>query len=95
MRAWELWGGFERLKHGCKAWGLLGECAEGLLREAVCQGYLRALQAVWKCWGYLEDVEVEVMGLLWEIEGRWELFLSKGLGGSGDTYGRSDGILKE
>lgn len=54
MRAWELWGGFEGLEHGAKAYGLLGECVE----------YLRALKAVWRCWEYLEDIGVEVMGLL-------------------------------
>lgn len=64
MRAWELWGGFEGLEHGAKACGLLGECVEELFRGAVCQGDLRVLTAVWRCWEYLEDVGVEVMGLL-------------------------------
>lgn len=65
---------------------------KGLFRGAVCQGAPRALC---RCWGCLEGVGVEVMGLLWGIEGRWELFLDKGLGGSGDIYRRSDGVLEE
>lgn len=49
MRAGELWGGFEGLKHGAKALGLLGAYAEGLFRGADCQGRLLAPKAVWRC----------------------------------------------
>lgn len=56
-----------------------------------CSGELKA---VWRRWEYLEGVGVVVMRLLWGIEGRWELFLSKGLGGSGGVYRRSHGTLK-
>lgn len=59
------------------------------------KGCLGELKAVWRCWEYLEGVGVEVMGLLWGIQERWELFLSKDLGGCGGIYRRSDGILKE
>lgn len=47
-----------------RAWGLPGECAEGLFMAAVCQADLRAPEAVGRCWGYLEAVGVAFVGLL-------------------------------
>lgn len=48
-------------------------------------------------WGHRRQfggAGVQVMRLLWGIERRWELFLSKGLEGSGELSRRSDGVLK-
>lgn len=80
----ELWGGLRAWGMGPKPGAVRGMCGRAF-RGAVCQGDLRAPEAVRRCWGCLEAVGVEFVGSLWGIEGRWELFLSKGLGGSGDV----------
>lgn len=41
---------------------MVGYGVEGLIGGAVCQGHLRALKAVWGCWGYLKGVGEGVMG---------------------------------